>query len=167
MHVRRACPPGWSGSSGWGCSCRTPAPAGGCRGCQPKTWSPWGRYLRRQGRGRTHTRVGGPAGWQERDKAAFMLKKGEEDRKLTCFSLQHSCSLLKLILIKHNQFSGRAKVPLDESSGFLSCDCTNWDCIMSNKAEEVQRWCHFLLFLGQTHLNGVQVISTSGPHVSL
>lgn len=78
MHVRRACPPGWSGSSGWGCSCRTPAPAGGCTGCQPKTWSPWGRYLRHQRRGRTHTRVGGPAGRQGRDKAEFMFKKGKK-----------------------------------------------------------------------------------------
>lgn len=91
MRVRRACPPGWSGSNGWGCSCRNPAPAGGCTGCRPKTWSPWGRYLRRHGRGRMHTRVvgggGEGAGRQGRDKAEFMFKKGEEKGKLTYFSI--------------------------------------------------------------------------------
>lgn len=34
------------------------------------------------------------AGRQGRDKAEFMFKKGEENGKLTYFSLQHSCSLL-------------------------------------------------------------------------
>lgn len=80
--ARRESPPGWSGSSRWGCSCRTPAPAGGCTDCQPKTWSPWGRYLLGQGRGQaqghthTHTQAGGrrPSRKEEKDKAYLVFK---------------------------------------------------------------------------------------------
>lgn len=52
-------------------------------------------------------------------------------------------------------------------SGISNLWRTRGDCIMSNKSEEAQVWCHFLLLLGQRQLNRVQLTSTSGPHVSL
>lgn len=90
--MHRACPPDWSGSSGWGCPCRTPAPAGGCTDCQPKTWSPSGRYLLRQGRGQIHKGgVTAKARQEEtkaKDKALMVL--------LSHYNLPHMPQLIRI-----------------------------------------------------------------------